>query len=117
MSKSQRSDRVRQDGAMRPSPRWWSLLLLAAVGCGGPDIRESRSTTARALPDERPVMVNREPPFHYPGALYARKLQGNVTLRLFVDSHGVVVADSTEVEESSGLAEFDSAAVIGSRGL
>ena len=29
-----------------------------------------------------------ELPFHYPAALYARKVQGNVTLRLFVDATG-----------------------------
>jgi protein TonB len=58
-------------------------------------------------------MVNRELPFHYPGALYAQKLQGNVTLRLFVDANGRAVAESTRVVEPSGHAAFDSAAVAG----
>lgn len=62
-------------------------------------------------------MINTELPFHYPGALYARKAQGNVTLRLFVDSTGQTVPDSTKVEESSGQLAFDSAAVAGSRDL
>ena len=58
-------------------------------------------------------MVNSEPPFHYPVALYARKLQGNVTLRLFIDANGRAVTDSTRVEEPSGYKGFDSAAVAG----
>lgn len=62
-------------------------------------------------------MVNSELPFHYPGSLYARKLQGNVTLRLFVDATGQTVPDSTKVEETSGHAAFDSAAIIGARDL
>lgn len=62
-------------------------------------------------------MVNSELPFHYPGALYARKLQGNVTLRLFVDANGRAVPESTKVEETSGQAAFDSAAVSGARDL
>ena len=59
------------------------------------------------------MMVNSEPPFHYPAALYARKLQGNVTLRLFIDVNGRAVTDSTRVDETSGYPAFDSAAVAG----
>ena len=62
-------------------------------------------------------MVNSEPPFHYPAPLYAPKLQGNVTLRLFVDANGRAVADSTRVEETSGYPAFDSAAVAGAKEL
>ena len=68
-------------------------------------------------PDEYPVMVNKEPPFRYPAALYARKVQGDVWLRLFVDRDGNVTADSTRVETSSGYASLDSAAIKGSQEL
>ena len=68
-------------------------------------------------PDEAPVMVNKEAPFRYPVALYARKIQGDVTLRLFIGRDGNVVADSTRVEESSGYASLDSAAIKGSQEL
>lgn len=71
----------------------------------------------RAVPDEKPRMVNEELPFHYPPALFARKVQGNVTLRLFVDHTGQVTPDSTRIEESSGYAGLDSAAVKGSQDL
>jgi TonB family protein len=68
-------------------------------------------------PDEVPQMLNTELPFRYPAALYARKVQGNVTLRLHVDRDGQVSADSTRIEESSGYAALDSAAVKGSQEL
>ena len=68
-------------------------------------------------PDEVPVMVNKEPPFRYPAALYARKVQGDVWLRLYVDRDGNVTADSTRVETSSGYASLDSAAIKGSQEL
>ena len=69
------------------------------------------------MPDEKPVMVNRDLPFHYPGALYARRMQGNVTLRLYIDANGIPVVDSIKVVEPSGQAAFDSAAMIGARDL
>lgn len=62
-------------------------------------------------------MVNRELPFRYPAPLYARKIQANVMLRLFIDRDGGVFADSTRVEDSSGYGSLDSAAVIGSQEL
>jgi len=62
-------------------------------------------------------MVNKELPFRYPPPLYARKVQGNVTLRLFIDADGRVRPDSTRVEESSGYPSLDSAAVKGSQEL
>jgi TonB family protein len=70
-----------------------------------------------AKPDEIPKMLNGELPFHYPPALYARKVQGNVTLRLYIDRDGQVTPDSTRIEESSGYAALDSAAVKGSQDL
>jgi TonB family protein len=68
-------------------------------------------------PDEPPVMTNKAPPFRYPAPLYAQKVQGNVTLRLFIDRDGRPVRDSTRVEESSGLGSLDSAAISGSQDL
>jgi TonB family protein len=62
-------------------------------------------------------MLNKELPFRYPPALYAQKVQGNVTLRIFIDSDGQIVADSTRVAETSGFNALDSAAMKGSRDL
>jgi len=68
-------------------------------------------------PDELPVILNEELPFRYPVTLYDRRIQGNVTLRIHIDSTGGVVSDSTIVVESSGYSGLDSAAVLGSRDL
>ena len=95
------------------------LALLAAAACS----KDSTQKVAQAfqapasLPDEVPKMINTDLPFRYPVALYARKVQGNVTLRLRLDRDGAVLADSTRVEEPSGYPALDSAALSGSREL
>ena len=68
-------------------------------------------------PDEPPLMVNAALPFQYPVAEFRRRVQGNVTLRLFVDSAGAVVTDSSRIERSSGVRALDSAALVGSARL
>jgi len=60
-----------------------------------------------------PALLTRELPFVYPPALYAARVEGDVALRLFIDSLGLVVQESTSVVEPSGHPEFDSAAVAG----
>lgn len=91
------------------------LTMLAIAGCGKGS-SDSEFHPGRR-PDLLPVMLNKELPFRYPPALYAQKVQANVTLRIFVDTAGQVVADSTRVAETSGFAALDSAAVRGSREL
>lgn len=93
-------------------------LMIAAAACGSGDAasRLPRGIAADRA-DEPPVMVNKDLPFRYPAPLYARRVQANVVLRLFIDRDGRVFADSTRVEESSGHASLDSAAVKGSQEL
>ncbi|GJG85995.1 hypothetical protein tb265_11760 [Gemmatimonadetes bacterium T265] len=70
---------------------------------------------ATSVPDDTPPrMRNARLPFRYPGALYARRAQGDVTLRLWVDASGRVRPESTRVAETSGVRLLDSAAVAGS---
>ena len=64
-------------------------------------------------PDVLPRMRNAQLPFRYPRDLYERKVQGNVTLRIFIDSAGRVHPESTMVVEPSGYPALDSAAVAG----
>ena len=64
-----------------------------------------------------PVVLNRDLPFRYPTALYSQRVQGNVTLRLYITADGAVVSDSTRVVETSGYTALDSAAVRGSQDL
>lgn len=95
--------------------------LVLAAGCFDAEstkkMAEGFQTAGAVRPDELPHMVNKEPPFRYPAALYARKIQGNVLLHLFIDRDGAVVPDSTRVEESSGYVSLDSAAIKGSQEL
>jgi TonB family protein len=94
-----------------------ALLLVLAAGCKkGNDSGLSFQTVGRQ-PDVAPVMLNKELPFRYPPALYAQKVQGNVTLRIYIDSNGAIVPDSTRVAETSGFSALDSAAMKGSRDL
>src|SRR6476659_2845618 len=90
--------------------------LLACTGGSG-DQRGGIFSGSSDRPDEPPVVVNKSLPFRYPAPLYARKVQGNVTLRLYIDRDGRVRPDSTRVEESSGFPPLDSAAVVGSQEL
>jgi protein TonB len=94
--------------------------LLAASACIDRDQAQKvieAVQTDGAKPDVMPVMLNRELPFKYPPALYARKVQGNVTLHIHIDSLGIVWPESTSVVESSSYPGLDSSAVAGSREL
>jgi protein TonB len=105
---------------MPPARRPALLALLAATTLACADAgKPSRLASAlrRDVPDEVPTLLNTELPFRYPAELYLRRVQGNVTLQLFVDSAGRVVPDSTRVEEPSGFPGLDSAAVRGAHEL
>lgn len=98
----------------------FSAVLLVSSACVDDKAREKiESTIERSSfmkPDALPVMQGPSP-FHYPAALYAERVQGNVMLRIFIDTLGVVYPESTKVVESSGHAPLDSAAVKGTQSL
>lgn len=81
-----------------------AIASTAFLACGAPADDAATSD---------PVLLTRELPFVYPPALYAAKVEGDVALRLYIDSLGLVVQESTTVAEPSSHAEFDSAAVAG----
>jgi TonB family protein len=64
--------------------------------------------------EEPPVATNPVSPVRYPPALLAQGIEGRVLLRLFVDSVGTIIPDSTRIAESSGYPALDSAALAGS---
>jgi TonB family protein len=66
---------------------------------------------------EAPVALNPNVPIAYPPALYDQKVEGDVTLRLFVDSTGKLIPESTRVAEPSGYPALDSAALAGASAL
>ena len=87
---------------------------LVSVGCSKGGGGDQQFSGVGARPDILPVMLNKDLPFRYPTSLYAKKVQANVTLRVFIDKEGQVVSESTHVAESSGIPSLDSAAVKGS---
>ncbi|HUF26734.1 MAG TPA: energy transducer TonB [Gemmatimonadaceae bacterium] len=93
-----------------------ALAVLAVLITGTACIDElPRMAGGAQRPDELPQRLNN--PFHYPPRLYEQKVQGNVMLRIFIDTIGRVLPESTQVVQSSGYPAFDSAAVRGSQEL
>ena len=93
------------------------LGVVAVAGCSKGEESDQPFAGVGARPDVLPVMLNKELPSRYPASLYAKKVQANVTLRVFIDKEGQVVAESTHVAESSSIPSLDSAAVRGSSEL
>ncbi|HEX5580667.1 MAG TPA: TonB family protein [Gemmatimonadaceae bacterium] len=102
------------------------VACLVLVACGGDDGGPGGRAGMRASADSGgmgsaadtpPAIRSGTSPFQYPPALYERRVQANVVLRLFVDSLGRVVPESTLVQERSGYAALDSAAVADARAL
>jgi TonB family protein len=67
--------------------------------------------------EDPPVAINPVSPVRYPPALLQQGIEGRVLLRLYVDSAGVLVQDSTRIAESSGYPALDSAALAGAPAL
>jgi TonB family protein len=63
--------------------------------------------------EDPPVAINPVSPVRYPPVLLEQGIEGKVLLRLYVDSAGVVIPDSTRIAESSGYPALDSAALAG----
>lgn len=105
--------------------RAWRYALAGAVALGVAACGKSRSgdqagggEPSAGPPDqEPPVALNGDSPIQYPPRLYDQKVEGDVVLRLFVDSSGRLAAESSRVAESSGYPALDSAALSGSRRL
>jgi TonB family protein len=91
-----------------------AMAGVLTIGCSKGSNADQQFSGVGARPDILPVMLNKDLPFRYPASLYAKKVQANVTLRVFIDKEGQVVAESTHVAESSGYPSLDSAAVRGS---
>lgn len=86
-----------------------SVLVLASCKPDDAQVRQQ----AQSRQNDVPVAINGESPFQYPADLYDQGLEGEVRLRLWVDSTGRVDQDSTRVASSSGTAALDTAAIRG----
>ena len=100
--------------------RWFVLLAVGAAELLVAGCRRKPDTTvtlpaepARVIArgEEPPVALDAEPVVEYPVTLYQLRISGTVLLRLYADSAGKLVADSTRIQESSGYPALDSAAL------
>jgi TonB family protein len=95
--------------------------LMAAAGCTGREDGTVRlgdhQPDTESPADQPPVATNPVSPMEYPAALLNEGIGGRVLLRLYVDSAGRLVPDSTRVAESSGYPALDSAALSGAAAL
>ncbi len=96
-----------------------SAIAIAIAGCHGSAPRADSATGQAAPPpeSEAPVALNPNVPIAYPAALFDQKVEGDVTLRLYVDSTGKLIPESTRVAEPSGYPVLDSAALAGASAL
>src|SRR6266702_3536133 len=105
---------------MRGAPAF-PAIAVALAGCHGSAPRADSATGGgQAAPppeSEAPVALNPNVPIAYPPALFDQKVEGDVTLRLFVDSTGKLIPESTRVTEPSGYPALDSAALAGASTL
>ncbi|HYF40277.1 MAG TPA: energy transducer TonB [Gemmatimonadales bacterium] len=95
-----------------------AMLVAGLLGCGGENDGTMRLADQVTPPpvtpaEEPPVAINPVSPVRYPPALLAQGIEGRVLLRLYVDSAGNVIPDSTRIAESSGYPALDSAALVG----
>ena len=100
---------------MSTTRRFGFLLGLGAAACGQASGNDAQASPPPA--EEAPVAINPEVPVAYPPALFDRGVDGEVKLRLFADSTGKLVPDSTRILESSGYPAMDSAALAGASKL
>lgn len=100
---------------MKQHARYALYALFALSSCkADPEQVRRDAATGR---NEVPVAINGESPFQYPADLYDQGLEGEVRLRLFVDSAGRVLPESTTIAATSGTPRLDSAAVAGAAQL
>jgi TonB family protein len=95
-----------------------AILVLALMACEKKDDGTMRLMDHNAMPpvspaEDPPVAINPVSPVRYPPALLQQGIEGRVLLRLYVDSAGVLIPDSTRIAESSGYPALDSAALAG----
>lgn len=98
----------------RPAPA--TVLVLGLLACG--KVPPSADVARSPAPDlEPPVPLNAESPIQYPPRLFDAHVEGDTVLRLYTDSSGRLVPESSRVAESSGVRVLDSAALAGSSRL
>ena len=96
-----------------------ATLVAVTLACGGGSPPPDPQAAQPGPPpeSEAPVALNPDVPIAYPAALFEQNIEGEVVLRLFTDSTGRLIPESTRVAESSNYPALDSAALAGSTRL
>ena len=94
-------------------------VVAGTFACGGsaPPADPQSAQPGPPPESEAPVALNPDVPIAYPAALFEQNIEGEVVLRLFTDSTGRLIPESTRVAESSNYPALDSAALAGSTRL
>ncbi len=99
--------------------RFAATLVAVTLACGGGSPPPDPQAALPGPPpeSEAPVALNPDVPIAYPAALFDQRIEGEVVLRLYADSTGRLIPESTRVAESSNYPALDSAALAGSAKL
>jgi len=99
--------------------RFAATLVAVTLACGGGSPPPDPQAAQPGPPpeSEAPVALNPDVPIAYPAALFDQRIEGEVVLRLYADSTGRLIPESTRVAESSNYPALDSAALAGSARL
>jgi len=97
----------------------FATIMAGTFACGGsaPPADPQSAQPGPPPESEAPVALNPDVPIAYPAALFEQNIEGEVVLRLFTDSTGRLIPESTRVAESSNYPALDSAALAGSTRL
>ncbi|HEX7336811.1 MAG TPA: energy transducer TonB [Gemmatimonadales bacterium] len=95
-----------------------AVIAFVLIACERKDDGTMRLADHKPSPpaqpvEQPPVAINPVSPVRYPQALLDQGIEGQVLLRLFVDTSGAIVPESTRIAESSGYPALDSAALAG----
>ena len=104
---------------MRRLAAAFATMMAGTFACGGsaPPADPQSAPPGQPPESEAPVALNPDVPIAYPAALFEQNIEGEVVLRLFTDSTGRLIPESTRVAESSNYPALDSAALAGSTRL
>jgi len=99
--------------------RFAATLVAVTLACGGGSPPPDPQAAQPGPPpeSEAPVALNPDVPIAYPAPLFDQHIEGEVLLRLYADSTGRLIPESTRVAESSNYPALDSAALAGSAKL
>src|SRR5437667_11740872 len=79
-----------------------AIGLMGIVECHGSQQSDRQGGAAPPPESEAPVALNPDVPIAYPPALFEHKVEGDVTLRLYVESTGKLGPGSTRGAEARG---------------